>query len=149
MKALLRKARDVDRRAVGATFGRFLVVGAISTSVHYLVLAAVVELLHGSVVAGSGVGFGVGAVVSYVLNRTHTFRSEAPHAQAMTRFVLVLGVGLGLNLLLMQLLAVRWGWPYLLAQMLTTGLVLFWHFAGHALWSFTHRKPPRTGVDSP
>jgi hypothetical protein len=22
--------------------------------------------------------------------------------------------------------------------MLTTGLVLFWHFAGHALWSFTH-----------
>jgi putative flippase GtrA len=149
VKGLLRKVREADHRAVGATFGRFLVVGAISTSVHYLVLAAVVELLRGSVVAGSGIGFAVGAVVSYVLNRSHTFRSEAPHAQAMTRFVLVLGVGLGLNLLLMQLLAVRWGWPYLLAQMLTTGLVLFWHFAGHALWSFTHREPPRTGANSP
>jgi putative flippase GtrA len=96
---------------------------------------------------GSGVGFAVGAVVSYLLNRSHTFRSDAPHSQAVMRFVLVLAVGLGLNLLLMQLLAVRWGWPYLLAQMLTTGLVLFWHFAGHALWSFTHREKPRTGSD--
>ena len=141
MKRVIRKVREADHRQVGATFGRFLVVGGISTSVHYLVLAAVVELLGRSAVFGSGVGFAVGAVVSYLLNRRHTFRSDAPHAQAVLRFVLVLAVGLGLNLLLMQLFTARWGWPYLLAQMLTTGLVLFWHFAGHALWSFTHRKP--------
>ncbi len=141
MKRVIRKVREADHRKVGATFGRFLVVGGISTSVHYLVLAAVVELLGRSAVFGSGVGFAVGAVVSYLLNRRHTFRSDAPHAQAVFRFVLVLAVGLGLNLLLMQVFTARWGWPYLLAQMLTTGLVLFWHFAGHALWSFTHRKP--------
>ncbi|MEN9704134.1 MAG: hypothetical protein RLZZ393_13 [Pseudomonadota bacterium] len=123
---------------MGSTFGRFLVVGAISTTVHYVVLAAAVELLHRSAVAGSGAGFAAGAVVSYLLNRSHTFRSDAPHARAVTRFVLVLGVGLVLNLLLMQLFVSHWGWPYLLAQMLTTGLVLFWHFAGHALWSFSH-----------
>lgn len=140
MKRVIRKVREADHRKVGATFGRFLVVGGISTSVHYVVLAAVVELLGGSAVLGSGVGFAVGAVVSYLLNRRHTFRSDAPHAQAISRFLVVLGVGLGLNLLLMQWFTVRWGWPYLLAQMLTTGLVLFWHFAGHALWSFTHRK---------
>jgi putative flippase GtrA len=140
MKRVIRKVREADHRKVGATFGRFLVVGGISTSVHYLVLAAVVELLGRSAVFGSGVGFAVGAVVSYLLNRRHTFRSDAPHAQAVVRFVLVLAVGLALNLLLMQVFTVRWGWPYLLAQMLTTGLVLFWHFAGHALWSFTHRK---------
>ena len=141
MKRVIRKVREVDHREVGATFGRFLVVGGVSTAVHYVVLAAVVELLGGSAVFGSGVGFAVGAVVSYLLNRSHTFRSDAPHAQAIARFVVVLGVGLGLNLLLMQWFTASWGWPYLLAQMLTTGLVLFWHFAGHALWSFTHRKP--------
>lgn len=140
MKRVIRKVREADHRKVGATFGRFLVVGGISTSVHYLVLAAAVEWLGRTPVVGSGLGFAVGAVVSYLLNRRHTFRSDAPHAQAVLRFVLVLAVGLGLNLLLMQVFTARWGWPYLLAQMLTTGLVLFWHFAGHALWSFTHRK---------
>ena len=68
----------------------------------------------------------------------HTDGAEG--APIATRWV-ELAVGLGLNLLLMQVFTARWGWPYLLAQMLTTGLVLFWHFAGHALWSFTHRKP--------
>ena len=58
---------------------------------------------------------------------------------AVSRFVLVLGVGLGLNLLLMHGFVDRLHWPYLFAQMLTTGIVLFWHFAGHALWSFAHR----------
>ena len=139
MNRLLQRARSADRRAVGATFGRFLVVGGISTAVHYLVLATIVELLHGSAVLGSGVGFGTGAVVSYLLNRRHTFRSDVPHAQAVSRFVLVLGVGLGLNLLLMHGFVDRLHWPYLFAQMLTTGIVLFWHFAGHALWSFAHR----------
>ncbi|MEY4760492.1 MAG: hypothetical protein RLZZ200_348 [Pseudomonadota bacterium] len=141
MKQVICKVREADPRRVGATFGRFLIVGGISTSVHYVVLAAVVELLHRSAVFGSGVGFAVGAVVSYFLNRRHTFRSDAPHGQAVMRFVIVLAVGLVLNLILMQWFTAHWGWPYLLAQMVTTVIVLFWHFAGHALWSFTHRKP--------
>jgi putative flippase GtrA len=138
LKRLVRRLRDADHRKVGRTFGRFLVVGLISTSVHYLVLIAAVELLGWTAVIGSGCGFSIGAVVSYLMNRSYTFRSDAPHATAATRFVVVLAVGLGLNLLLMHLFTVRLGWPYLLAQMLTTGLVLFWHFAGNALWSFTH-----------
>ena len=138
MKRLVRRVRTADHRKVGRTFGRFLVVGAISTSVHYGVLIAAVELLKWTAVIGSGCGFSIGAVVSYLLNRTHTFRSDAPHGTAVLRFVGVLAVGLGLNLMLMHVFTVRLGWPYLIAQMLTTGLVLFWHFAGHALWSFTH-----------
>ena len=141
MRRLVRRVAEADHRKVGATFGRFLVVGAISTSVHYVVLIAAVELLHWGAVPGSGVGFCVGAVVSYLMNRRYTFRSEAPHATAVIRFVLVLAVGLGLNMLLMKLFTGQLGWPYLLAQMLTTGLVLFWHFAGNALWSFAHPGP--------
>jgi putative flippase GtrA len=143
LKRLVRRVRDADHRKVGRTFGRFLVVGLVSTSVHYVVLIAAVELLGWTAVTGSGCGFSIGAVVSYLLNRTHTFRSDAPHGTAVARFIGVLAVGLGLNLLLMHLFTGRLGWPYLLAQMLTTGLVLFWHFAGHALWSFTHPGSPR------
>ena len=142
MRRLVRRVRNADHRKVGKTFGRFLVVGAISTSVHYAVLIAAVELLKWTAVVGSGCGFSIGAVVSYLMNRSYTFRSDAPHGTAVIRFIAVLAVGLGLNLLLMQLFTVRLGWPYLIAQMLTTGLVLFWHFAGNALWSFTHPAGP-------
>jgi putative flippase GtrA len=140
MRAVLRRVLAVDRRKVATTFGRFLIVGLISTSVHYLVLIAMVELLHWSAVLGSGCGFSLGAVVSYLMNRSFTFRSDAPHERAVVRFVAVLAVGLVLNLLLMHAFTVRLGLPYLLAQVLTTGLVLFWHFGGNALWSFARHQ---------
>ena len=124
-----------------ATFGRFVVVGLIATSVHYLVLVAAVELAGWSAVWGSGLGFGTGAVVNYLLNRRYTFRSEVPHVTAVARFVVVMGVALALNQLLMHAFTVWLGVPYLAAQVLTTGITLFWNFVGNGLWSFSsHSK---------
>ena len=127
-------------RPLTATFLRFVVVGVIATSVHYLVLIAAVERAGWSAVWGSGLGFGTGAVVNYLLNRRFTFRSEVPHVTAVSRFVVVMGGALALNQLLMHVLTQVAGLPYLLAQVLTTGVTLFWNFAGNALWSFAHPR---------
>jgi len=127
--------------ALMATFGRFVVVGLIATSVHYLVLIAAVELAGWSAVWGSGLGFGTGAVVNYLLNRRFTFRSEVPHGTAVARFVVVMGGALTLNQLLMHAFTAWLGWPYLVGQVLTTGITLFWNFVGNGLWSFSsHSK---------
>ena len=131
----------VTLQALVATFGRFVVVGLIATSVHYLVLVAAVELAGWSAVWGSGLGFGTGAVVNYLLNRRFTFRSEVPHGTAVARFVVVMGGALTLNQLLMHAFTVWLGWPYLFGQVLTTGITLFWNFIGNGLWSFSsHNK---------
>lgn len=131
------KAR-LGGRPLTATFMRFVVVGVIATAVHYLVLVAAVELAGWSAVWGSGLGFGTGAVVNYLLNRRFTFRSEVPHTTAVSRFLVVMGGALALNQLLMHLFTQVAGVPYLLAQVLTTGVTLFWNFAGNSLWSFAH-----------
>jgi putative flippase GtrA len=131
------KAR-LGGRPLTATFLRFVVVGVIATGVHYLVLVAAVELAGWSAVWGSGLGFGTGAVVNYLLNRRFTFRSQVPHGTAVSRFVVVMGGAFALNQLLMHLLTQVVGLPYLVAQILTTGITLFWNFAGNALWSFAH-----------
>jgi putative flippase GtrA len=34
----------------------------------------------------------------------------------------------------------RWGVPYILAQILTTGIVLCWSFLAHKYWSFADRQ---------
>ena len=125
-------------RPLTATFVRFVVVGVIATGVHYLVLIAAVELGGWSAVWGSGLGFGTGAIVNYLLNRRFTFRSEVPHGTAVSRFMVVMGGALVLNQLLMHLFTQVAGLPYLVAQVLTTGVTLFWNFIGNSLWSFAH-----------
>lgn len=135
-----------NRQQLAATFLRFVVVGVIATAVQYAVLIAAVQLWGWQPELGSGVGFALGAVVSYLLNRSFTFRSDMPHATATLRFVIVISVGLVLNVLLMRLLRVQFALPYVLAQVLTTGIVLFWHFAGNALWSFARRRPAGEGA---
>jgi putative flippase GtrA len=135
-----------DRRWLRGAFLRFLVVGVIATGVHYLVLVAAVEIAGRSAVTGSGIGFMVGAVVNYLLNRHYTFRSTVSHRTSGARFVVVMCGAWLLNQLLMHVLTVRLGLPYLFAQVLTTGVTLFWNFAGNALWSFAH---PDKAVGSP
>jgi len=81
-------------------------------------------------------GYSAGRIVSYLLNRRHVFRSNKPHEEAVTRFIIVVTVGFGLTYLFMLLLVQKAGVPYLLAQMVTTGIVLFWNFAADKLWTF-------------
>lgn len=115
---------------------RFLVVGAVTTALQYLVLVIAVEFFATRADLGSALGYLFSAGVSYVANRRYTFNSDAPHAQAAFRFVVILLAGLTLNTLCMSLLAEHWGVPYIAAQLIATAIATVWNFLGHALWSF-------------
>ncbi len=114
----------------------FLGVGMICTALHYAILVAMVQWLHAPPVPSALTGFCVGGLLSYQLNRRHTFGSERPHEQAAWRFAMVAGVAFGLTWLAMRLLVERWHAPYLPAQAATTGLVMVWTFAANRLWTF-------------
>ncbi len=103
---------------------------------HYCILIIMVQLFRAPPVSSTLCGFCVGGVVSYVLNRRHTFGSERPHDQAVWRFALVAGVAFLMTWLLMRLMVERWHAPYLPAQVLTTGLVMVWTFGANRLWTF-------------
>ena len=114
----------------------FVGVGLMSTSVHYLVLVTMVQLLGTAPVPSALLGFCCGGFVSYHLNRRHTFSSDRPHGEAVWRFAVVAGVGFVMTFLLMGLFVDRWSRPYLLAQVVTTGIVMFWTFAANRMWTF-------------
>ena len=82
-----------------------------------------------------------GGVVSYWLNRRHTYESERPHEEAGWRFAVVAGVGFLLTSVFMYLLHDVAGLHYLLAQVMTTGVVLVWSFAAHKIWTFGPQLP--------
>lgn len=125
-------------------FLRFAAVGAIGTVAHYALLLTLVEVAGVRPVAGSVAGFLLGALVNYLLNRSFVFRSERHHVEALPRFFAIAAIGLCGNAVLMYALVDLTGVHYVLAQVITTCLLLCWHYAGNARWTFTAR-PGRSG----
>jgi putative flippase GtrA len=117
-------------------FSSFVVVGFIAVGVHYAVLIGLVEIAGLSAVTAALAGYTVGGTVSYSLNRRHTFRSNAPHELAASRFAIVAAAGFGLTYVFMSLLVDKAHVPYLLAQVATTGIVMLWSFIAHRMWTF-------------
>ena len=121
-------------------FRTFVGVGAVAAVVHYGLLIGLVELGLLAPVPATLVGYASGGVVSYAFNRSLTYESDRPHAEATWRFLVVAGIGFGLTWLFMRLFTGSLGLPYLPSQLVTTGIVLFWNFVAHKIWTF--RAPP-------
>ena len=116
-------------------FLRFAMVGAVATAVHYAILIALHEFAHVDLLPATSIGFVVGAVVSYTLNRRYTFESQQHFGRGLAMFIAVGCVGLFLNGLIVSLLT-QAGLIYILAQMIATGLVLIWNFGAARLVVF-------------
>jgi putative flippase GtrA len=123
-------------RALARQVTAFVGVGVLAAIVHYGLLVALVETGAAGPVPATLAGYVGGGLLSYALNRRHTYRSDRPHGEAAWRFAVVAGVGFGLTGVAMHVLTGRLGAPYLPAQLLTTGLVLVWSFAAHKWWTF-------------
>jgi len=120
-------------------FVRFAGVGVVGTGAHYATLIALVQALAVNAVLASSLGAIVGALVNYFLNYRYTFRSSKRHHEAMSKFFVIAGVGFALNGAIMALLTQLLVLHYLLSQVISTGLVLGWNFAGNRLWTFHDR----------
>ncbi len=114
----------------------FVLVGLAAAVAHFGVLIALVEAGGLSPAPATLAGYVAGGLVSYVLNRRHTYESDRPHAEAGWRFAVVAGVGFLLTYASMTLLHDWLGLHYLLAQVLTTGTVLIWSFLAHKAFTF-------------
>lgn len=123
-------------RGPARQFATFFGVGMVAAIVHYGLLFSLVEGYGLDPVPASLTGFSAGGVVSYLLNRRHTYRSDRPHREATWRFIVVSAIGFGLTWGLMALFVRALGLPYLPSQLATTGIVLVWHFLAHKLWTF-------------
>ncbi len=120
--------------------GAFAGVGVFAAIAHYSVLIGAVELWHADPVAASLAGFVAGGVVSYLLNRRVTFTTSRSHAQAGWRFGVVAFGGFLATGLLMGLFVRQLALPYLVAQVITTLLVMLFTFTAHKTWSFGEGK---------
>ncbi|MEZ0169873.1 GtrA family protein [Microvirga sp. TS319] len=117
-------------------FAAFFGVGLAAAVVHYGLLILLVEGGGSHPVPATLAGYVAGGLVSYGLNRRHTYRSSRPHREATWRFAMVALVGFLLTWFSMHILVEWVGGPYLPAQIVTTGVVMIWSFLAHKAWTF-------------
>lgn len=117
-------------------FLRYGLVGVAAAIGHYGTLVGLVESGATGAVAASLAGFVVGGVISYLLNRRFTFESDRSHAGAVPRFTAIAVAAFLLTGALMWAFTSWTSIHYLLAQLITTGIVLVWTFFANRFWTF-------------
>ena len=63
-------------------FSAFVMVGLVAAVAHYGLLIALVEGAGWAAVPATLAGYVAGGIVSYLLNRRHTYASDRPHEEA-------------------------------------------------------------------
>lgn len=121
---------------VSTHFLRFSFIGAFGTAVHFAVLVSLVESQLAGSVLSSQVGAVCGAVVNYLLNRRLNYATTLAHHFTGPRFATVATTGFVLNGLCMSGFADGLKWNYVVAQCMTTAIVLLWNFLLNHYWTF-------------
>ena len=127
------------RLPVLVQFLKFGIVGVSNTLLTFAVYTLLLKVFGVWYLAASAIGFGVGAVNGFLLNRRWTFRGHVGDALTPVRWTIVQGCGLGLNEGLLYLLVHDARLDKLLAQALATGVVTVCTFTANRAWTFrTH-----------
>jgi putative flippase GtrA len=119
---------------------KFISVGAIATIIQYAIFILLIEFFYVEAVMASAFGYGLSSILNYLLNYHFTFSSNAKHSVAALKFTIVVIVGLSLNSLIMYILVNLFSCHYLLAQIITTGVVLIFNFVVHKYWTYKTKQ---------
>jgi len=119
----------------------YCVVGVLATGAHYAVMIALIRWGGISELVSTCIGYVSGAFVKYPLNYGLVFGSRERHIDAMPKFVLALVIGFFLNAIVFWILLQLLEGHYMVAQVFTTGIVLFANYLLARYWIFFTRSP--------
>jgi len=117
-------------------FQRYLIVGALGTGVHLVILALCVEWLGMGATGGAVAGFIGALLVSYILNHRWAFDSSRAHTSSLWRYALVSVSGLALNTAMVSAMVNYLQWWYFTAQLSVIWIVPISNFILNRYWTF-------------
>ncbi len=125
---------------LGRTFARYVLGGGLALLVHLAVLTLLVEIFSLDETLSSAVGFLCAVPVNFLFQYRFVFRSQARVAHAFARYAAITATTLGLNTLLFWLLVTFPGVQYVVAQLLTTAVVLLVNFYANSVFTFANPR---------
>ena len=127
-------------RLASGIFGRYVVVGLLSTVTHVGVLAWLVEWFSVAVVPATIFAFSASLVVSFALNYVFAFRADTVVVSSFLRFMTVALLGLLLNVLVMDVFSNYLGIHYGYAVLIAIVVVTLNNFTLHYFWTFEKHR---------
>lgn len=118
---------------------RYLVAGGTALLVHLAVLTVLVEYFGWSELVSTSIGFICATPVNFHLQRTWVFKSNGNYFSEFTKYSLVTVSTFLLNGLIFSLLHSLLGVQYVVAQLITTAVVLLANFTINTLFTFSAR----------
>jgi putative flippase GtrA len=128
-------------RGLPSQLWRFIAVGATNTGVTLAAYAAALQAGTPYLVAGA-LGFALGALNGFALNRTWTFAHAGPLGRAGARYAAVQLLGLGANVALLRLGVRGLGLAHLPAQVAAVAPVTLLTFVLSRTWTFRRAPSP-------
>lgn len=126
-------------------FVKYGVVGASNTLLTFFTYTVLEKLVGVNYLIALPLGYGVGSLNSYILNRHWTFQArDIAHTTAGTRFAIVQLVAIAANEMLLYVLVHRLGVEKIAAQAILTVPILAVTFCANRWWSFARprEQPP-------
>jgi putative flippase GtrA len=135
------RVRRVLGKPVLIQFVKFGTVGVSNTLLTFLVYTLLLKVFGVWYLAASAIGFLVGAINGFLLNRRWTFKEHVGDALTPVRWGVVQGCGLGLNEALLYLLVAGAHVDKLLSQAFATAIVTVLTFLANRAWTFRVHAP--------
>jgi putative flippase GtrA len=117
-------------------FVKFGIVGVSNTLITFAVYTLLLKVFGVWYLASSAIGFVLGAVNGFLLNRRWTFRGHIGDALTPVRWSVVQGLGLGVNEALLYLFVSGAQLDKLIGQAFATAVVTVLTFAANRAWTF-------------
>src|SRR6202167_1165186 len=136
------RAARILRMPLLLQFVKFGIVGVSNTLIAFALYTLLLKVFGVWYVAASGIGFAVGAVNGFLLNRRWTFREHVGDALTPVRWAIVQTCGLGLNLGLVYAFVHDASVDKLLAQAFATAAVTVSTFFANRAWTFRAHSLP-------
>jgi putative flippase GtrA len=129
-------------------FVKFGVVGVSNTLLAFTIYTVLLKVFGMWYLAASAIGFVVGAVNGFLLNRRWTFAGHVGDALTPVRWGIVQGCGLALNEGLLYLFVDDASIEKLLSQAFATAIVTVITFLVNRAWTFRMHHPPVAAADA-
>jgi putative flippase GtrA len=120
---------------------KFGIVGVSNTLLTFAIYTVLLKVFGVWYLAASAIGFAVGAVNGFLLNRRWTFREHVGDALTPVRWGIVQTCGLGVNEGLLYLFVHDAGLDKLIGQVCATAIVTISTFLVNRAWTFRVHAP--------
>lgn len=119
---------------------KFLCIGGGATLLQYILLIIFVSNIGITPLYASIISYIISGIANYYASYYFTFQCNSDHTKTSLKFIVTASIGLLLNSIIFYISNTTIGLNYIIAQIISTSIVLIWNFTANLTWTFKNEE---------